>query len=127
MTEPVVTVTGLKELQRALKAFDEGAKDLKAANKLAAEYVAKKAASKVPVLTGRMRASIRAAGQARGGLVRMGKGSLPYAGPLEFGGYPGSRPYIAAGRYLFPTAKASKPEITAIYNRELKILAKKYF
>lgn len=127
MARPEIEIIGLKEVVRAFKQVEGATADLKLANKTAAQYVAERAASRVPVRTGKLRSSIRAAGQARGGLVRMGSGRLPYAGPVEFGGYPGSRPYVKEGRYLFPTAKEAKAEIAAIYSADLERLIHQYF
>jgi len=36
---------------------------------------------------------------------------VPYAGAVEFGGYPHAREYIAKGRYVFPTVEAERSEI----------------
>ena len=45
----------------------------------------------------------------------MGRASTPYAGPVDFGGYPGDRPYLAGGRYLFPAAGALAGEAASTY------------
>jgi hypothetical protein len=34
----------------------------------------------------------------------MGRASIPYAGPVDFGGWPEGREYVSSGRYLFPAA-----------------------
>lgn len=80
-----VGVEGLKELLADLKAMGEGVEDLKTANLDAAEIVAEYARVLVPVLTGALERSIRAAGQQKMAVVRAGAGGVPYAGPIHFG------------------------------------------
>lgn len=122
MTRPAVEVVGLRELSRSLRQFEDGAKDLRTANKRAAEYVAEKAAARVPVRSGRLQKSIRGAGQARGAVVREGTARVPYAGSVEFGGWPKGRPFVPEGRYLFPAAKDATPHVVELYGREIDAL-----
>ena len=83
---PRIEVEGLKELRAALKATGDDLGDLKDAGKKAAEIVAVEARTLVPVLSGALLATIRAAGQASGANVKAGMGrTLAYAGPVHFG------------------------------------------
>lgn len=95
----------------------------KAANKSAAEIVAQAASAKVPVRTGKLKASIRALGQARQGLVKMGKAKILYAGWIEFGGNikRGTirRTFIKSGRYLYPALKQNSSRIRVLYERQV--------
>jgi hypothetical protein len=106
---PVVDVVGLRALSRDLaRAADSPTspllKALKDAGNRAATPIAEVARSAVPHDSGRLSSSVRVSAARTGASVRMGRASVPYAGPVEFGGYPGSRPYLPAGRYLFPAA-----------------------
>jgi len=62
--------------------------------------------ARVPVFTGRLRASVNVARRGKVGEVTMGAG-LPYARWIEFGGGRG-RPYRTRGRYVYPTAKRTE-------------------
>lgn len=50
-----------------------------------------------------------------GAAVRMGRKAVPYAGPVEFGGWPEGREYIPGGRYLFPAAHALANSAASLY------------
>lgn len=82
-----VEIEGVKSLARNLrKAGEEGARDfLLAANKEAAQIVESAARPKIPQRTGRLAASLKSSGSARGGVVQVGKARVPWAGPIHFG------------------------------------------
>jgi phage gpG-like protein len=73
-----------------------------------ADPVAQRAAqvvrSKVPRLSGQLAGSVGVVDSADGAELVMGGPGVPYAAWIEFGGKRG-RPYIAEGRYLYPTAQ----------------------
>jgi len=71
-----------------------------------ANRVSHDAAAKVPHRSGFMAANIWARKTRRGAKVGISKRVVRYAGWIEFGGTRG-RPYVAQGRYLYPTAKAA--------------------
>lgn len=76
---------------------------------LVAEQVAAAVSGSVPHVSGTLAGSV-VVGQAEGGAtVGIGEG-VPYAGWIEFGGTRG-RPYVAQGRYLFPTAQQAEAEL----------------
>ena len=84
--QTTVTIDGLNQLRRAFKTLSENSKeDFKAAGYASATVVADEAKSIVPVLTGNLRDSIRAAMVESGGKVRAGLKKVPYAGPIHFG------------------------------------------
>jgi len=121
-----VTVQGMNQLRRALKQLGDDLADLKAAHRSAAELVMRRAAGTLPKRTGALAASLRVGSGAASSLLREGKASVPYAGPVEFGGYPRGRPFIREGRYLFPAAKASIPQVEAIYEAAIEAEAAKF-
>lgn len=82
-----VEVDGLKELRRALKGATGDLKDLKEAHLKAAQIAAEASAALAPARpgSGKLKATIRAAGQARSAVIRAGRASVPYAGPIHWG------------------------------------------
>jgi hypothetical protein len=122
---PVVDVIGLRALQRDLaKATDPRAGELSAAMRkaggAAAAPVAEAARGAVPVDSGRLSGDIRVNASRTGATVRMGRASVPYAGPVDFGGYPGDREYLAGGRYLFPAAQGLAGTVADRYSTEIQ-------
>jgi hypothetical protein len=109
---PLADIVGLKALAKDLaKMSDPRAgimlKAMAQAGKESMDPIANAVRSAYPSLTGGLRGSVRTSGSRSGAAVRVGtKAKVPYAGPVDFGGYPGERPYIADGRYLYPTAKS---------------------
>ncbi|HEU0193320.1 MAG TPA: HK97 gp10 family phage protein [Gaiellales bacterium] len=103
-----VQVRGLAELARGSRRLadniDSGAD---AAFRSVADQTATLVRGRVPRVSGRLAASVTADSISEGAQVGMGDG-VPYAGWVEFGGTRG-RPYIAQGRYLYPTAQAAGP------------------
>ena len=55
-----------------------------------------------------------------GAAVRMGRASIRYAGPVDFGGYPGDREYTARGRYLYPAAEGLAGQAASRYSDALQ-------
>jgi hypothetical protein len=72
-----------REFRRALKLVVDGTEDFKAVNAEAAQVVERDV--RVPVVSGRLAASIRSTGQARTGVVRAGSAGVPYAGVIHYG------------------------------------------
>jgi hypothetical protein len=70
--------------------------------------VADRVQGEVPVLTGTLASSVEVIEVHDGAGIAMGDG-VPYAGWIEFGGSRG-RPFIAEGRYLYPTALEAEAE-----------------
>ena len=107
---PTVGIVGMSALRRDVKRLtdDAGAlnKALSAAGRTALQPVAAAVRSSVPQVSGRLSSDVRVLASRTGASVRMGRASLPYAGPVDFGGWPEGREYMADGRYLFPAADA---------------------
>lgn len=81
-----ISVEGLNKTIRTLRKVDaEMGPEIKKINLDLAESLVPVARSLVPVQSGALRDSIRAAGQQRTGVVRAGKARVPYAGPIHFG------------------------------------------
>jgi hypothetical protein len=110
---PTVALAGYKALMRDIVALSgpqgELTKAMVAAGRSAAEPVAEAARAALPHVSGRLAGDVRVSASRSGAGVRMGRASLRYAGPVDFGGYPGERPYIRDGRYLFPAAVREAP------------------
>jgi hypothetical protein len=119
-TTPTVDVVGLRALVRDVNRLCDDAgplnKALSAAGRAAAEPVAAATRSALPDVTGTLRGDVRVLAARSGAKVAMGRGSIPYAGPVEFGGYPGNRPFHADGRYLFPAARTWASTAADIYS-----------
>jgi Bacteriophage HK97-gp10, putative tail-component len=120
----VVTVVGLKALRKDIDQLakpDRGPLNdaLKAAGRKAAEPVVEAARNAVPHDSGTLAGSVRLSATRTGARVRMGKQSVPYAGPVEFGGWPEGRAYVKDGRYLFPAAHRLGTVAERLYNTEI--------
>lgn len=133
MTRPSIEVEGARELRRQLKAMMEGIDGLKRVHKDIGELVGEEAARLVPVRTGRLRDTIRAAGQASGVVVRAGYAVVPYAGPIHFG-WP-TRPNAAKGwrggpiapqPFLYDAADNRRDEVIEAYEKHVNGLIRKH-
>lgn len=85
MARPQVEVKGAKELRKQLKAAGDDLGDLKATHKKVAQIVEFDALQLAPVVTGGLVGSIRASGTQTSAIVRAGRKSVPYAGPIHWG------------------------------------------
>ena len=86
MARPTVEIEGLNKLLRALEKLDEEAKQsFKDVGGRVGRLVAEQAREEVPVRSGALRGTIRAANTGRGAKVRAGSKRVPYAGPIHFG------------------------------------------
>ena len=109
-----IKIQGLRDFQAALKAMDgESQKQLRVALNTAADLVVSGAARRVPVRTGRARASLRAQSSQREARVMGGSKKAPYYGWLDFGGRIGRdksqrRPFVPGGRYMYPSYAANR-------------------
>lgn len=125
--EPI-RITGLKELQAALKRMDgESQKKLRLVQNEAADIIVQSAKRKVPRKSGKAAASIKAQSSQREGKVIAGGRKAPYYAWLDFGGSAGpyksiKRPYRQGGRYLYPSFGENRAEIMEALARGLKQL-----
>ena len=82
----ICEVKGARQLRSTLRAAGDNLADLKETHKRAAQVAADRAAALAPRSTGRLAASIRAAGTKTAGIVRAGNNTTaPYAGPIHWG------------------------------------------
>ena len=120
--KPEVEVLGLKELRRDLICLDQDyfpPKFVEAGQKVA-DPVASRIRSALPQISGDLAGSVRVAKVRTGATIRVGSASVPYAGPTEFGGYPGARPFVRGGRYIFPTAQGQAAKAAEEYGRAVQ-------
>lgn len=120
-----IDVDDLRALRKALREADpELQKKLRVALKHAAEVVAENARSRVPVVKGKAKGSIRATSNASGAFVIGGKKTVKYYGWLDFGsrtpriGLPRSvGPWThsgqgpKSGRFIYPAFKDKFGEV----------------
>lgn len=123
-----IEVEGADELRRKLRELQDAGlkKELKAANKTAAQVVVDRALPNVPVgATGRLKRSVRALGSQRDGRVRAGTARVDYAAAIHWGrkvGNVGSPPGNRMGGnpvtgrpFLWDAAEAAKSQVTDAY------------
>ena len=86
MARPTVEIEGLNKLLRALEKLDDEAKQsFKDVGGRVGRLVAEQGREEVPVRSGALQRTIRAANTGRGAKVRAGSAKVPYAGPIHFG------------------------------------------
>lgn len=86
MVRPAVEIEGLNKLLRALEKLDDEAKQsFKDVGGRVGRLVAEQAREEVPVRSGALQRTIRAANTGRGAKIRAGSARVPYAGPIHFG------------------------------------------
>jgi len=117
-------IVGLRETQKALKNLGEATKkDLKSTHKEAAQIVVNGAIRYVPVRTGALAASMRAASTMTSGKVRLGNSKVPYAGAIHFG-WPARR--IKPQPFIYDALDGRRNEIATLYRERIFQLVKKY-
>lgn len=131
-------IEGLREFKRALaKLGDAAVQDGKDMNAEAAKIVEKRAEQLVPKRTGRLQQSIRSTGTKRDGIVRSGRASVPYAGPIHYGWAkrpsgkwaPGKGPQggpIGASNFLTDALEDKERDVFESYSNAIAILVRKY-
>lgn len=107
-----VEVRGARRLAATLRRAGVQMNDLKRVNKDAADVVARSARAAVPVRSGRLAASIRTAGTQSNGVIRAGRKSVPYAGPIHWG-WPARN--IRPVYFLSDPARATEPVWLDLY------------
>lgn len=124
VADTTVTIDGLNQLRRALKSLDPEAKEgFKQAGFASANIVADTARTLVPVITGNLRDTIRAALIESGGKVRAGVKAVPYAGPIHFGW---GRRNITPQPFLYSAIDSRKQEVLDTYLAHLERITSGY-
>jgi hypothetical protein len=122
-----VKIEGLSKVQRALKDLasdvDYRAQEFLPTNKTIADLVAGDAKSYVPVLTGDLSSTIRAAATKTSARVKAGYKAVPYAGPIHFG-WPARR--ITPQPFFYDAIDKRRTDIKDRYEKLVKDLIKKY-
>jgi hypothetical protein len=121
MARPNLEVRGANRLRSTLRKAGQDMTQLKDAHKRAAEIVAVAARSRAPRVTGKLAATVRAAGTVRAGIVRAGFKRTPYAGPNNWGWPDGSAPHgsFAGTNFITDAAKATESAWVPVYLQDL--------
>lgn len=114
---PAVEVEGLRTLRRTLKAAGHSLQDLKDAHNEVAQLVVRAAAPNAPRRTGALAGTDRGSGTQSAAIVRAGRASVPYAGPIHWG-WPAR--HITAQPWLYEAAVDSQDQWTGVYLRALQ-------
>ncbi len=113
--EAGITVHGGRELRKALEAAgEEAVQGLKGLNKEVAEIVAEEARKRAPVLSGKMRGSIKAFGTKSAARVKVGKKSVPYAAVIQWG-WPAHS--IESNPFMTDALAAKKSEVLETWEK----------
>jgi len=116
-----IKVEGLKELQAGLKKLDgDMPKALNKISKASADVVAVEARGLAPKRTGRLAASIKSSGTAKGGFVK--SGGLPYHRVIHFGW---ARHNIKPTPFLYKARDSRYDEVLDKFEREVAELVNK--
>lgn len=124
-----VRITGHKEARKRIRGIldemDQQAArgELKNMNQEAAQIVSDRAVGLVPVQTGTLRDTIRAAGAQKSGRVRAGFKRVPYAGAIHFGW---AARNIDPNPFLYDALDQRRREVLQHYDQQLEALIKKY-
>lgn len=112
-----VHIDGLDRLKRTLRKAGHDVSQFKEANRAAASVVSAAATGTAPKgATGKLAASVRPGATQKAGVVRAGRKSVPYAGPIHWG-WPARR--IRPQPFLSASARVTEPEWMAVYNKHI--------
>lgn len=119
-----IQVTGARELRAALREADRelSAEQLKETNLKAAQVVEEEAQRTVPIVSGTLASTIRAAGQQAKAVVRAGKAAVPYAGPIHFGW---ARHNIEPNPFLYEATDRRADEVIRVYEKQVQQIVEK--
>lgn len=124
-----IKITGLKAFQGALKTMEDGLqKELRVALNTGAEIVADDARRRVPSVSGRARASVKAQSGQREAKIIGGSAKARYYGWLDFGGKVGPnkstvRPFVQGGRYILPAFARNRAAVLGAIEEAIRDLA----
>lgn len=80
-----IRVEGTRRLRRTLRQAGDDLGNLKSAHADAAEIAARASEALAPKRTGTLARTIRGSGTKTAGVMRAGRASVPYAGPIHWG------------------------------------------
>ena len=133
-----IQAEGLGQLQRSLKAVGADKTEIAEANFQAAQTLIRAALPRVPVLSGRLKSSLRPARTQGSAVARAGNnGTLGYAAPIHWGWSvvgantksrlrPGTIRNIEPQPFFSEALGYTYEEIVANYNRDMQNLVNKY-
>jgi hypothetical protein len=128
--ETSITVDGLNQINRALKAIGTPVDEIKAANKESGELVARSARNIVPVKTGALRRTIRIANISTSVRIRAGLKSVPYANPIHWGWFvdkkTGVRRNILPNPFMARALGYTREEVLVNYVTNIQKLINKH-
>lgn len=125
-----IKVEGLQQTIKQLQALGTDRSEIQNANFEAAQTLINSARPLVPVRSGRLRSSLRAARATNYATARAGLSSVPYANPIHWGWFRDKQTGVS--RNVFPQpffSKAlgyTKQEIIDNYNRNMQQLLNKH-
>jgi len=125
-----IKVEGLQQTIKQLQALGTDRSEIQNANFEAAQTLINQARPLVPVRTGRLRSSLRAARATNYATARAGLNSVPYANPIHWGWFRDKK--TGVNRNVLPQpffSKAlgyTKQEIIDNYNRNMQQLLNKH-
>lgn len=114
-----VEVEGAPQLRRALKHMGDDAGDLRDANREAARDVEHEAESKVPVVSGRLRSTIKSRANKRAASVVAGGARAIYGPPIHFGWH---RRNIEPDPFLYDALDERRGDVVARYEKRIGAL-----
>lgn len=117
-----IEVDNLPQLRRHLRDTGIGYEELKGVGLEAAQIVADDAEPRAPFLEGHIQSTIRAAGQAKGGVVRAGSARYPYAG-IEHFGWPARD--IPPDPFLYDALDARRSDVVLTYQKGVDAVSKR--
>ncbi|AVJ48760.1 hypothetical protein SEA_SALLYSPECIAL_12 [Gordonia phage SallySpecial] len=112
-----VRVEGARELRRSMRRAELDLAELKETHARVAALVATRGQSAAPVQSGRLAATVRAGATRTAAVVRAGRKSVPYAGPIHWG-WPARG--ITAQPWLTTAAAESEPAWLAVYTEAVE-------
>lgn len=121
---PAIQIEGGRETRRALRRTGEDVKaDLKGLHAEGAQIVLEEALRRVPVRTGKLKSTVRAAALQTRGEVRAGFARVPYAGPIHFGW---SDRGISPNPFLYDAIDNRRGQVMDSYHRQLDRVARRH-
>lgn len=133
MTVDPVRITGVVELQQALKALGNGAQtELRTVFAESASHIVAGATRRAPKDTGQLIAKgVRSKAEQRGASIVLGGKRVPYGPWLEFGGSVGidnsvRKPFSRQGKFLMPAIAAGREQIIEAIAAGITDLARRH-
>ncbi|MFG1800192.1 HK97 gp10 family phage protein [Micromonospora carbonacea] len=125
LIEPI-RIEGLAQFNRSLRKLSADApKGLRLAHNAAATIVVDEARRRMPSVSGRARAAVKARSTRTATRVSAGSKRAPYVPWLDYGGegrikgHPPKREFRKTGRYVYPSYNDNRDEVARVLERSL--------